>query len=259
MKKNYLLLIILFAGLIPVVASEPVNLEDINREARALFIKPEKLDMLMIQLRTIQKDVPSGQEQLLMNTYKIIADQYSANNHYGQAYSVYLAYLDYKKSWFVKVRKNSLDSLQASVALRKQQDEMEIMNQNNQVEQLSVDIDQLSNKHGRFRKFFSFGILALSVLFASLLVKSGLTMNTIRVRLKEDREKMKSMQRISVLGWFVSGCIHSFRTRMEGIIRSSSDIVRKLKEQNISRPAIEKCAVDLKKEAEEVTSSLSST
>ena len=62
------------------------ELQQINAGAKVIYVKAESLDQLMIRLRPFENNLPAGQESLMMDTYRTIANGYAVNNHFKQAY-----------------------------------------------------------------------------------------------------------------------------------------------------------------------------
>lgn len=176
------------------------ELQQINTGAKVIYVKAESLDQLMIRLRPFENNLPAGQESLMMDTYRTIANGYAVNNHFKQAYEVYKRYLSFKENYYLKIKSDAIQSAQASIHTRKDADEKLVMDLQNQVSQLQIENDQLISKRSNFKKYFSAGLIALSALFASLLVGSGIKLNSIRVKLKQSRERMKEIHRIAALG-----------------------------------------------------------
>ncbi|MBL0257741.1 MAG: hypothetical protein IPQ03_09520 [Bacteroidetes bacterium] len=193
----YFFLISLATGL---QGQSPADLQQINAGAKVIYVKPESLDQLLIRLRPLESNLPSGQESLMMDTYRTIANQYALNNHYKQAYEVYVRYIRFKENFYRKEKASALNAAQSTITKRKDADETAVMDLQNQVSQLQIENDQLISKRSNFKKYFSAGLIALTALFASLLVGSGIKLNTIRVKLKQSRERMKEIHRISTIG-----------------------------------------------------------
>ncbi len=213
-KRHYTSLLILFqlvflAGTLN--AQDNYSLVEINAAAKTQFIKPDALDRLMIRLRMIENNIPADQDALLAETYKTIADQYIANNHYSQAYQVYEKCMNFKQGAVARKFISLIDSTKKNIEVRRTNDGTELMNLQNQVQELQIDNDLLVSKRINFKKYFSFVIIALSTLFALILVRSALKLINIRSRLKENKEMMKAQHRIATLGYFVKGLVNQTR------------------------------------------------
>lgn len=189
------------------------DLNEIHSTAKALYVKPETLDRLMIQLRVLEKELPAEQEELFMETYRIISSQYVANNHYSQAYQVYLKYITFKEGYTARKFMLAVDTTKSSIQERRLNDGTEVMNLQNQVQQLEIDNDLLISKRLNFKKYFSFIIIALSTIFALILVKSAMKLFSISTQLKENRQMLKSIHRASTLGMFAKGVVHQLRQK----------------------------------------------
>lgn len=198
---------IFFAGLLllivnTVAGQSAEDLQQINTAAKVIYVKAETLDQLMIRLRPLEANLPAGQEMLMMDTYRTIASGYASNNHFKQAYQVYNRYIAFKENFYRKEKANTLQAANNSIQQRKSADESSVMELQNQVSQLQIENDQLISRRSNFKKYFSAALIALTALFASLLVGSGIKLNNIRVKLKQSRERMKEIHRIATVGAF---------------------------------------------------------
>ncbi len=194
-------------------AQTSFELEEIHASAKTLYVQPETLDRLMVRIRVIEKDLPAEQVPMLLETYRIIASQYVANNHFSQAYKVYSEYISFKEGATARNFVRTIDVAKQSIQERRLNDGSELMNLQNQVQQLQIDNDLLISKRLNFKKYFSFLIIALSAIFALMLVKSAMKLFSIRNQLKENREKMKSIHRIAALGNFSKGIVNQARQK----------------------------------------------
>jgi len=212
-------------------AQDNYNLDEINAAAKTQFIKPDALDRLMIRLRVVENNLPEGQDALLIETYKTITDQYIANNHYSQAYQVYSKCMDFKQASAARQFISRIDSTKKNIEIRRLNDGTELMNLQNQVQELQIDNDLLVSKRINFKKYFSFVIIALSALFALILVRSALKLISIRSQLKENKELMKSKHRIATLGFYVKGLVNQTRQKagqLEDLASSIQSDLQKL-------------------------------
>lgn len=206
-------------------SQEATNLQQINSAAKTQYVKPETLDQLLIRLRPLVENVPAGQEMLLMDTYRTIAGQYAVNNHFKQAYEVYQKYIAYKESYYSVEKGKALEAARQSVKQRNDADEIAAMDLHNQVQQLQIENDQLISKRANFKKYFSAGLIALTALFASILVGSGLKLNSIRVQLRQSRDRMKELHRISLLGACADGILENNEEKLTSLETGIEQIV----------------------------------
>jgi biopolymer transport protein ExbB/TolQ len=217
MKKRAIIsLFTLMCFVIPIWESSGqglFNLREINSSAKELYIKPDALNSLMKRLKVIEKDIPAEDSELLLETYRIIADQYIANNHYSDAYDVYDRLITYKEAAVAAKFVSMIDSTKKNIEIKRLDDGTELMNLQNQVQQLQIDNDLLVSKRINFKKYFSFFIIALSAIFAIILMRSALKLIKIRAQLKENKEKMRSLHRISTLGSFARGMVNQSRQK----------------------------------------------
>lgn len=202
-----------FVFTIHVYGQNDYDLNQIHEAAKTMFVKPETLDRLMIRLRVLEKDINASEEAMLMDTYRIISDQYIANNHFSQAYQVYEKYINFKGEFSARLFMSAIDSTKNSIELRRLNDGTELMNLQNQVQQLQIDNDLLVSKRINFKKYFSFIIIALSTIFALMLVRSAMKLLRIRTQLKENKQVMKTNHRVATVGSFAKGLVNQTRQK----------------------------------------------
>lgn len=181
------------------------DLRALNAKSKTLYIKAEALDQLMIQFRPFESIHGNGMDSLVMDTYKTVAKGYSDNNHFRQAYDVYNRYLNYKSDFLANDRKQAISKAGGSIAERSSKDQSNQLDKKNQFEQLQIDNDQLSTKKRTFQRYSTFGIVALSILFAAMLVRAGIRYNNLKSSIKKDRARMLELQRLAVLGAYIDG------------------------------------------------------
>ncbi len=194
-------------------AQDLYNLEEISKSAKTAYIKPDALDRLMIQLSSLESGIQPEQEALLLETYRIISQQYIANNHFSQAYKVFIILVDYKEGAIARNFMRTIDSTKKKIEVRRLNDGTELMNLQNQVQQLQIDNDLLISKRLNFKKYFSFIIIVLSSIFALMLGKTALKLIKIRSQLKENKEKMKAAHRVATIGAFSKGIVSEVRQK----------------------------------------------
>ena len=205
------------------------ELIEISQSAKVLYVKPDVLDRLMIRLRSIENSIQPEQEAQLEETYRNIAEQYIANNHYSQAYQVYFKLIQFKDITGAKKFTRSIDSTKTNIEVRRVNDGTELMNLQNQVQQLQIDNDLLVSQRINFKKYFSFIIIALSTIFALMLVRTALKLIKIRSQLKENKAKMKAHHRHATLGSFVKGIVNQSRQKVGEIEDQAAEIGQVIK------------------------------
>ncbi|MBP6334144.1 MAG: hypothetical protein KA444_01635 [Bacteroidia bacterium] len=215
MKQKLKLSLVIFLSVfsLNVVGQDAYELNEINKSAKTLYVTPGTLDRLMTRLRVIEKSIPKDQEALLLETYKIITSQYVANNHFSQAYQVFSRYITVKEEITARNYALAIDSTKNDINERRLTDGTEVMNLQNQVQQLQIDNDLLISKRLNFKKYFSFIIIALSTVFALMLVKTAISLFTIRSQIKDNKDLMKQIHRQATLGAFTLGLVAKSRQK----------------------------------------------
>ena len=263
MKKIHLTYVILFflQAFISDETSAQNNFDisEINQAAKAQFIQPAELDRLLILLRTVENGVNQEQEAMLIETYRTISDQYVANNHYSQAYQVYSKAMNWKQEFAERNFHRKIDSTNKAIEQRRANDGTELMNLQNQVQELQIDNDLLVSNRINFKKYFSFVIIALSSLFALILVRSAMKLFRIRSQLKENKEVMQSNHRISTLGGFAKGLVNQSRQKASIIEDMAQKLHSTFQKISSSDQSSSKYLTDIRSECKEIIKELNSS
>ncbi len=212
------------------------ELQKINVAAKAQYIQPETLDQLMIRLRPFVEQPVTGQDSLLMETFTIIANNYTSNNHFKQAYTVYNQYLDYKQNYLIKEKNKAIITANTSVGTRRDKEEVELVDLQNKVHQLEIDIEELGAKRSGFKRYFSIALITLSAIFAAMLVSSGVKLNNMRSRLKQNRERMKEIHRVASIGSIAKGITSGLKTSMNSLTEAITSLIGQLQKIEANVP-----------------------
>ena len=230
MKKTSILLSILIAVATFALAQETSipNLAQMNSEIKNPYVKIESLDRWKQELTYFDTHPvqDNEQKQMLFDTYRLLANGYSANNHFKQGYTVYQKYIGLKEKLLSLEKEDAILRLSQELESQQSKDENELINSKNEIQQLQHDNTQLEKKRKSFKNYFSFGVIVLTVLFSFLLLQAGLKMNKIRQDLKAGRERLKNIHRIASIGRLLNG--------MQMMFNNSFSAIQKLTETSIS-------------------------
>ena len=205
-------------------AQSPEELQAIYNNARVQYVKPEALDQLMISIRPFYTAPSPLTDSLLLETLKTISATYSSNNHFKQGLAVYNQFLQIKEEQLSRDKQKAIANANQSVSERYNREESELVGLQDQVRQLEIDIDMLGGKRSGFKRYFSIGLIALSALIAAMLVSSGVKLNNLRIKLRNNREHMKKIHRRSILGNFSTGLIASIKTNLHSLSNSGTHL-----------------------------------
>jgi hypothetical protein len=192
----------------------------------------------MIEIRPFESMHGNGIDSLLMDTYRTLSKGYADNNHFRQAYDVYNRYLTYKAESLTLNRRKTVNEKFASISSRSSKDQSDQLDKKNQYEELQIDIDQLATKRKNFRRYATFGIVALSILFAAMLVRAGVRFSNLRNKIQSDRSRMKTIQRLSVLGRFTDGykkALNNVLSEMETMLQTLRPALKKSGDKQASQ------------------------
>jgi hypothetical protein len=233
--KKYLLITLLVVLSFPDLYSQSLDrLQALNAKSKVQYVTPEALDQLLIELRQYEKDPINGQDTILLDTYRSVISAYMANNHFKQAYDVYSRYLDYKENMLSEDKKTSINNAIASVSIRQQKDEKEKADLETKLNQLKEENDGFTSKRIGFKRYFSFGLIVLSSIFAIMLVSAGIRMISLRSKLRQSRDKMKNIHRIALAGELENGLTLSMRNSLKSIYDQTKEVQQLLKKQELN-------------------------
>ena len=158
------------------------ELQQINAGAKVIYVKAESLDQLMIRLRPFENNLPAGQESLMMDTYRTIANGYAVNNHFKQAYEVYKRYLLFKENYYLKIKSDAINPHRLPFIPVKMPMKSWWWILQNQLSQLQIENDRLISKTFPILKIFLGRTYCTQCFIPSLLVGSGIKLNSIHVK-----------------------------------------------------------------------------
>lgn len=247
-KKITLALFLVFVAL-QVKAQSTEQLQQLMNQSKTIYIKPDALDNLMIGLRPFKQIHGNGVDSLLMQAYVNISKGYADNNHFKQGFDVYDSYINYKID-MLKMRKDStIGNAAATINLKKDADKTEQMNLQNTVQQLQIDIDELSTKITSFKKYFSLLIIGLALIFAAIFVSSGVKFNNLKKKISENKSLIKKGHRFAMIG-----------VLQEGLARASTKLIAEIENNIIElRNQLKLSKGNASKKVEQVTSAILKT
>ncbi len=214
------------------------ELQTLNGKAKTIYIKAEALDQIMVALRPFENKHGNGIDTLLMDTYKVVAKGYEDNNHFKQGFEVYNKYLNYKIESLQLYKNKEVSTAVSSIDTRKKNDNSSQLDLQNKIDELQIDIDQLSSKQSSFKKYFSFGIILLSVVIAMMLVNYAVKFNSLKNKIKENKESMLKDHHSGTLGQFSNGYLINTAKEFVNVENVIMQIKSELK--NTSDPELKK-------------------
>lgn len=235
------------------------GLEEINKEAHTLYIKPEQLDRLLIRLRQETTALSEEKSLLLLDTYKTISEQYALNNHYRQAYETFLLYLNHKENYLSKIQRGSLDSARTHIGKRSQQNDADLMSLQNNLEALTIENESYLNKISFFKRYFSLLIIILSGIFAALLISFAVKLNKLNSQLKDFRDKMRTLHADGTLGILTPALFSNSIKQLSLLADQAASLNREMEQAGIGNAALTGIAADYRKNCEEIIGKLSTT
>ena len=222
MKKINLFFLFFIAAL--KLFAQNSDLNQLNASAKNQFVTPEALDKIQHDLKYFDEHpVSKEQQELLLDTYRAVANSYSLNNHFKQGYGVYQNYLSLKEKFLADEKSAAIAKLNNDIGQKQQKDESELVSLQNQVMQLQLDNENLLSKKKSFKQYFSLSIIALTILFAFMLFQTGMKLKKLNHGLKSGRERLKSIHRIASSGKFRSGILFIMKSLFTSVKNLSSE------------------------------------
>lgn len=210
------------------------DLSRINQAAKNPFLPVEQVDQLAMQLRQISPENDPEQLRLLYETHQLISNLYVSNNHFKQACQVYERYLRIKETKLAESKVNALNAAVASVNDRASKLDQEVLSTRSEAETLKNETNRFEILYATWKQVSSFVIIGLTVLFAFMLVRSGLRMNTIKKETTEIRETIRQRHRMSVVGVLSEGFTNGLSSQLEYIRNAAKDASKKLSDVKFS-------------------------
>jgi len=225
MKKNSILFFLaIFSISVSAQDSTVVSLQQLNASAKSQYVPVETLDQVQHRLKYFDEHPVSKADQpLLLDTYNALAMGYSANNHFKQGYGVYQKLLSLKESFLSAEKAEAIANANSHVEEIQRKDEDELLRNQNEIRQLQTDSDYLQAKRKSFKKYFSFIIVSLTAVFAFMLLQGGIKLNKIKQELREGRDRLKTIHRVSMLGQLRKGILQSINTMFSSIKKLSEE------------------------------------
>jgi len=207
------------------------ELESINRKSKVLFVRPEILDKLLIDLRKFESPVVHNQDSLILDTYDAIASGYMANNHFKRAYEVYDKYLMRKEEMLLDDKNTAILAANTSFEGKQQINERNVNELQDKLNTLTNDNEALISSRQSFKSLFSFILIFLTAIFAVMLVTAGIQMMNIRSSLQKNRARIKSIHRIALIGKYSEGIKNSLKVSLLKIGDQVKELQQILKKQ----------------------------
>ncbi len=186
-------------------AQNTEQLEQLVNQSKTIYLKPDALDNLMISLRPFKQIHGNGVDSLLMQAYINISKGYADNNHFKQGFDVYDMYLNYKIEMLKLKKDATIAEAATTINSKRDADKTEQMKLQNNVQQLQIDIDELSTKITSFKKYFSLLIIGLALIFAAIFVSSGVKFNNLKKKISENKLLIKKGHRFALVGVLQEG------------------------------------------------------
>ena len=187
----------------------------------------EALDAAAIQLHYFDSVPPTPeQEKKMMEAYKALSTGFAANVHYKQGYNVFQKYLNLKEKITAREKAGVIADLQNEYRQKDKADEDKVVNLQNEVAQLDMDTQGFISKRSGFKNIFSIIIVALSVLFAASLFRSGVRLRSLSTQTKANQDILKENLRIASLGYLSEGIPETLATNKVNIRKAANDTLQ---------------------------------
>lgn len=215
-KLILLLFILLISANIGRAEVDNMFMEEIRSKTASESTKPEDLDRLINRLR----DTPANGALDFKNrteAYKLISDGYAKRNHFRQAYTTYLKYLEIKEQHFSERIATAISGAQTAIAANQSKLDQEEQSTREEAADLLSSSERFNTSTYVYKKFFSLGIIVLTILFAISLVRSGMRLLNMKKETEVEKSKILELHRLAVAGKLVEGNTEGQRESLHSI------------------------------------------
>lgn len=244
MMKRVLPVICIFLSVSVFSTAEAPDLNRLIANITVAAPPVEALDQAAYRLHYFDSVKPTPeQEKLMLVAYKALSAGYAANVHYKQGYHVFQKYLKLKEKILAAEKAAVIRELQNQYKAKDKADEEKVGSLQNEVTQLSNETKGYISKRSGFKNIFSIVIVALSMLFAVSLFRSGARIRNLTVETKANQDKLTENHRIASLGYLAMGIPNAIESNLKAIEKASGDALQLLQDAN---------AREIKKALEEI-------
>jgi len=226
-KRFFLLLLLVNVSSMCIADIDPAFMDEIRNKTSSAVTKPEDLDRLLNRLR----DTPLAEGADYRNkitAYQLISDSYAKRNHFRQAYTTYLQYLELKEQLFRERMTTAISTAQSSSESRQLKLTEEEKTTGEQADELLLSADRFTTSTFVYKKFFSLGIIVLTIIFAISLVRSGVRLLNMKKENEVVRNNILQLHRIALAGNLMEGNIAGNKDAVKSISQSSLEAAREL-------------------------------
>lgn len=187
----------------------------------------EALDLAAIQLHYFDSITPTpDQEKQMLVAYKALSAGFAANVHYKQGYNVFQKYLNLKEKILAGEKAAVIAKLQNEYKEKDKADEDKVVSLQNEVAQLNMDTEGYISKRSGFKNIFSIVIVALSMMFAASLFRSGVRIRSLSAETKANHDKLAENHRIASLGYVAGGIPDAIDANRIAIDKSATEAIQ---------------------------------
>lgn len=179
-------------------------MQEIQDKTSNAATKPEDLDRLMNRLRDMPT-VPGADYRNQITAYQLISDAYAKRNHFRQAYTTYLQYLELKEQLFSERMTSAISAAQQSSSSRQSKLIEEESATREEAAELLTSAERFTTSTFVYKKFFSLGIIVLTIIFAIILVRSGVRLLNMKKESESVRKDILQLHRIALAGKLIPG------------------------------------------------------
>lgn len=191
----------------------------------------EALDQAAIQLHYFDSVAPTPeQEKQMLVAYKALSAGFAANVHYKQGYNVFQKYLNLKEKILAGEKAAVITKLQNEYKEKDRADEDKVVSLQNEVAQLNLDTEGYISKRSGFKNIFSIVIVALSMMFAASLFRSGVRIRSLSAETKANHDKLAENHRIASLGYIAKGIPDAIAAYRIAIDKSATEAIQNIPE-----------------------------
>jgi hypothetical protein len=187
--------------LLPIAGLAQGDLLRMNTMVKNTFIKTEEIDSFLPELKKIvPAKTDSAQQQMLFETYQLAATRYEANNHFKQAYLLYLDYLLLKEKTLASRKANTIEGTKSKFEKRQAEILLTVGGLKNEIQALETNEANLQSRNKSFVRNIGLIIILFSGIFVMVFLRLTWKLKNINGEVKLCQKQLMAMEKTALLG-----------------------------------------------------------
>ena len=217
-------------------------------------VSADAVDALLPQLQALEKKeiLSADSQKVAQEIFLQAAYAYARNFHFKQGLLVFQGYLDMKDKFTSLDKTNAVNELLTKNNQRQEELNNELTKKKTAVDQLNMDIESWKKMNSKFSRNYSLVVILFTAVLALVFIR--INMQTVRAKnkLRDNRNRMTEMQRISALGRYYDGTLAFLKSSSAQLEQKASSLPGYLKENSPGELAAAKFMGDQMKQLVQV-------